>query len=446
MAENSEGVRSLRTGCALQGALAALSEINGVIPIVHGNAGCAAHRNIACALGAAGEGAIGGFETPSTNIFEKQVVFGGGSRLREQIKNTVKTLNGSLYVVLGSCESAMVGDDILGMAREAAEQGAPVLASDVAGFRGNARDGYVRVFKDIIEAAPELRIALPREAPAAAVNIFGIVPREDVRFRGDLFELKRIAEALGIRANLFFGAENGAEQLAAMPAARLDLVFSKWGVELAERLRAKYGIPALIYASPPSGFDEVAALVADIAKALGLDKKVSEAFIQKEKKAFDYFLRGLREKLYSRIINKSVAIVGSEGESRQIGGFLSRYFGAEITAIITDGESKEPCADYAKNYYCTNDAGKIRCLLKNAGADIVFGSSLEKDASIGFIESSYPVLDYTVLSKTYTGTIGAVALAEEFASIVRLRNKDAESKLAEAIRENNIKGILEDFK
>ena len=80
---------------------------------------------------------LGGLATPASNIFEKQVVFGATARLREQIKNTAKVVDGELLVVLSSCATEMIGDDVPAMAKEARDQGLNVLSIASAGFRGS---------------------------------------------------------------------------------------------------------------------------------------------------------------------------------------------------------------------------------------------------------------------------------------------------------------------
>jgi nitrogenase molybdenum-iron protein beta chain len=85
-------IKNPRNGCALHGALMTASAIRGVTPIVHSSSGCAVQNYLSGHSAAR----LGGLEVPGTNVLEKQVIVGGGSRLREQIKNTVKVMDGSL--------------------------------------------------------------------------------------------------------------------------------------------------------------------------------------------------------------------------------------------------------------------------------------------------------------------------------------------------------------
>ncbi|MDR3239562.1 MAG: hypothetical protein LBT44_05695, partial [Clostridiales bacterium] len=103
-----------RFTCALGGALCALRALPRVIPIIHASAGCGynllnAHNSGAGYLGG---GYCGGTAWSSSNVVEREVVFGGEDRLREQIQSTLEIIDGDLYVVVTGCMVEMIGDDI----------------------------------------------------------------------------------------------------------------------------------------------------------------------------------------------------------------------------------------------------------------------------------------------------------------------------------------------
>ncbi len=129
-------IERARASCALHGALAAFNAIEGVTPILHATAGCGIQyqRSLVPLGGAVPACAALGNPLSSTNIGEKHVVFGGGSRLREQLKNTVKVVQSDLYAIVSGCAPEMVGDDIPAMAKEGREQGFPVLFANTPAF------------------------------------------------------------------------------------------------------------------------------------------------------------------------------------------------------------------------------------------------------------------------------------------------------------------------
>ena len=119
----SKSIERGRYGCNLHGAIQTITQIQGVVPILHTTPGCGLQHDIAKKIGSAFAAYVQGYEIPSSNVYEKQVIFGGTSRLREQIKNTIKVMKGDLYVTLSGCESEMVGDDSISMTQEIVDQG-----------------------------------------------------------------------------------------------------------------------------------------------------------------------------------------------------------------------------------------------------------------------------------------------------------------------------------
>ncbi|CBK74008.1 Nitrogenase molybdenum-iron protein, alpha and beta chains [Butyrivibrio fibrisolvens 16/4] len=82
----SNVIKNPRNGCALHGALQTVQEIEGAVPVVHANAGCGVINYLANKTVGNGASRYSGFATPGTAVQERHVIFGGASRLREQIK------------------------------------------------------------------------------------------------------------------------------------------------------------------------------------------------------------------------------------------------------------------------------------------------------------------------------------------------------------------------
>ena len=367
-------IENPRAGCALHGALATLEAIEGIVPIAHANAGCAMQHALAYRDSG---GYIGGQSVPATDITDKQVIFGGGARLREQIKNTVKVIDGRLYVVVGSCECAMVGDDLTGMAHEAAEQGLSVAASNIAGFHGGVHRGYERVFLDLIESLPELESTPARmeEDARPLVNVFGLVPGGNPHYKGDLEELRRILEAIGLAANVFFGPD-GYAALRTLPHARLNLVFSRWGEAIAARLEEKYGTPQLIFDSAPLGIEEVSLFAQALVERLDLDASAAERFLEREEALAEYFLLGAANRYFDEGAGKRIALVGDSETVLRIGGFLSRFAAVDIRAAIhTDRDDDEDIPAYFDgDTHASRDSGEIAAILRASNTDLIFAS------------------------------------------------------------------------
>jgi nitrogenase molybdenum-iron protein beta chain len=88
------------------------------IPVVHAGAGCAYNYYIGGNAGAGylGGGYCGAVSTPSTNVTEREIIFGGEGRLEEQVRTTMEVMDGDLYIVISGCQVEMIGDDIINAA------------------------------------------------------------------------------------------------------------------------------------------------------------------------------------------------------------------------------------------------------------------------------------------------------------------------------------------
>ena len=293
----SDIIKNPRNGCALHGALQTVQEIQGIVPVVHANAGCGVINYLAGKTQGNGFGRYSGFATPGTAAQERHVIFGGASRLREQIKNTIKVVNGDLYVILNSCESAMVGDDVDAMTREIVEQGEPVVDTLVAGFNGGSHYGYERVLADILKSIDGVKKD-ERNPQLNLINIFGIIPEKDLFWQGNLEEIKRILEGAGLKANLFFGVNGSVSDLVNAKNAAASLAFGRWGELPAKVLKEKYDIPYLIESSLPVNSDDEEKLIERLSGIVSTDKEKAEEFIRHEKEYEDYYLSRIRDDIF----------------------------------------------------------------------------------------------------------------------------------------------------
>ncbi|MEO0035075.1 MAG: hypothetical protein RLZZ501_1098, partial [Pseudomonadota bacterium] len=92
----SRPLEQVRSVCAL-GALASVIAIPGAQPITHCGPGCASKQFHALSGISGYQG--GEFQVPSTNIGNREVIFGGADRLDTVIEATLKVMEAELFVV-----------------------------------------------------------------------------------------------------------------------------------------------------------------------------------------------------------------------------------------------------------------------------------------------------------------------------------------------------------
>ena len=422
----SQGIEKSRNSCALQGAISTVMEIEGVVPIVHSTAGCTIQQMIGNKVSN-----YNGFDIPATNIIEKQVIFGGGSRLREQIKNTVKVIEGELYVVLTGCTPELVGDDVITMTKESQEQGESVIYFKAPGFKGKFHLGYEGVVNAIIDQLPTVK-EVNTSKRANFVNIWGIIPNQDIHWQGDLEEIKRILEGIGLQVNTLFGLGQGIEAWQEVPAAALNIVFSKWGIRIAENLEKKYDTPFVNVQAIPTGAKDTINFIEKITDFIDIDRERLEKFIHIEKAREEYWLNSLLNLYVDYNFQRTFGIVGDESTVYSINSFLTKTLGLLSNVKIFTDPMQDENEILANNTYRTDTLNEIQEILREHQVELVLGSSLEKDIceelNIPWQVISFPELEKVILSKSYGGFKGGVRLLEDLSTILLSHERKLQQK------------------
>ncbi len=434
-----------RYACALGGALATLRAIPRAIPIIHASAGCGHNLQNAINPGAGylGGGYCGGLALPSSNVAERDIVFGGENRLHEQIQSTLEIVDGSLYLVLTGCMVEMIGDDLEAVVSDFADSDKPVIAVHTPSFRGNSFTGYELVLSALIQKY----ITRQPEKKPNTVNILGIVPAQDVFWKGNLKEIKRLLEKLGLQVNTLFGEGETLEDIRNAGGASLNIVVSDvFGIEAARRFEDVHGIP-YITTGFPIGVDGTYAFLLAAANALGIDKSQVEAVIEEEKQLYYDYLERLAD-IYNDIdLQRFAVVVGDANYAPAITRFLSDELGwipelAVITDLLDDAQ-KSTISKRFENYESgiqptvrfDTDASSVKKYIAEIwprnrneryydafNPTVLVGSVFERELATAFgfplLTVSYPVTNRVVLNRAYAGINGALSLVEDLLSIL----------------------------
>lgn len=426
----SHHLEGSRNSCALHGSLQVFEAIEGIVPVIHSTAGCGVQHYLGITRNSGGNDPFGSPPVSSSNISEKHVVFGGGSRLREQLKNTIKVVQGDLYAIVTGCSIEMVGDDVPAMAKEGREQDWPVIYANTPGFRGDVHQGYHLAVKALIEQLPDIWTET-EPAPAGLVNIWGIIPNQDPFWRGNLEELGRLLEGIGLVPNLLLGTDQGVASWGLVPGAVLNLAVSTWGELPARLLEKRYGTPAILLPGLPVG-TAAGALLTRLTEQLGLDPLRTGAFVNHEEARLNRQFALLADIYFRAGFQREFALVGESTHVVGMGEFLSKSFGLlPQTLVITDNPSEDArellaarlkslVPDYDTHLVFSEDRAEIADTVRAGKIGIVLGSSLERDIAaelrIPFLGVSFPLIDRIVLDRGYAGYRGATALLEDLGS------------------------------
>lgn len=425
-----------RYSCAL-GAMQSVVAIKRGVPILHSGPGCG--TKITKLIGQ-GEGYAGGSSIPCSNTEEKDVVFGGEKRLKEVIDGSLKVLDGDLYVVLTGCTSAIVGDDVGGVVSEYQDEDVPIVYVEGGGFKSNNYVSHSKVVNAIIDQYVD-KFKKDDEVEEGLVNLFATVPYQDPYWNGNLEELKRLLESIGLKVNVLFGNESGGvDEWKTIPNAQFNILVNAWaGLEIVKHLKIKYGTPFIQFPYLPIGGIETSRFLRKVAEFGGLDKDKVEAFISKEEvkyyshieKTADFMLEfryGIPRRVYS-IADATYSLGFSKFLLNELGIIPGKQFIVDNTpdkykeSVLEEfkniSEYKERDVDVIFNPDAGFAAGELE---KDFNRDpdkrtLILGSGWDKDLAdrikADLLIISVPVTYRLVLNCGYAGYAGGLRAIED---------------------------------
>ena len=434
----TNSIQQVRYGCALA-ALHTVTAIPRVIPIAHCGPGCVDKQYMGLAFynGYQGGGYADGSVPPSTNIQEKDVVFGGAKHLDQLIKGSLKILDADLFVVLTGCIPEIVGDDVGTVVEKYQRKGVPIVFAETGGFKGNNYTGHEIVIEAILDQYVDKYAKDTEMKKKGLINVWAELPFQNPFWRGDLQEIKRILTGAGFEVNILFGSgSGGVKEWLTIPNAEFNLVIGPWlGLKTVEHLKEKYGQPYLHLPVLPIGAKQVADFLHEIVAFSGENKRRAQNFIKREEKEYYYYLEYFTD-FYAEYwwgLPATYAVVGDSMYNLAINKFLVNQLGLiPVTQIVTENppekyrtsiieEFQRLAEDISTDVSFVEDSYIIQKILKEANygqrPPMIFASTWERDVvkeiDGHIIEVSYPVSYDVVLNKSYVGYRGALTLLEK---------------------------------
>lgn len=442
-------IEQVRHGCAL-GALTSVIAIEGAIPITHCGPGCASKQFQALAGISGYQG--GEFHVPSTNIGNKEVIFGGADRLDELIASTLKVMQAELYVVQSGCVPGLVGDDIASVVQSYQRRGVPIVFAETLGYRGTNFTGHETVVRAILDQYVAKEAGPAPEPREGLVNVWSLLPYQNPFWRGDLAEIRRILEGIGLEVNILFGpASDGLSEWRAIPSAALNLVLSPWlGLSLARHLEEVYGQPFLHEPAIPIGARATGAFLRRVGQAAGADPTRIERFITREEKTYYHYLRDFSH-FYAGCTSQyrlpsEIYVVSESAYALALAKFFVGDLGLNPGAFVLTENPPESERGQIADAFCDlapgvdgepifePDGYRAHALIAGRPRvgeyPIVFGStweaSLAAELAAPLVEVSYPATDEVALARSYVGYRGALQLIERtYTTVVRQSTEES---------------------
>jgi len=186
---------------------------------------------------------------------------------------------------LTGCTSDIVGDDIASVVQQYQALNKPIVYAETGGFKCNNYVSHSIVVNAIIDQYVE-KFKTVTGIEKGLVNVFAAIPYQDPYWNGNLEELKRVLEGIGLKVNILFGhGSGGIEEWKTIPGAEFNIVASNWaGLEIAEHLKEKYGTPYFHFPYTPIGGVETTKFLRQIGEFGKLPYDTVESFIKRKRK------------------------------------------------------------------------------------------------------------------------------------------------------------------
>ena len=181
--------------------------------------------------------------------------------------------------MLTGCTAGIIGDDVQSVVSDFRDKGVKIYAIDTPGFAGDSLFGYEAAFKALLDNIVEA--GLPKKK--GLVNLFGIIPFHDPYWFGNLEELTRILERLGLTVNTFFTRRQGLENVRTSSAAELNIIVNPYLLKKASEIyEKKFGVPSLRIPGLPIGATDTTIFIRKVGEALNLDQELIDQVIADE--------------------------------------------------------------------------------------------------------------------------------------------------------------------
>lgn len=220
--------------CVFCGSRVVLYPITDALHLIHGPVGCAAYTwDIRGSLSSGPEIHRLSF---TTDLREKDVVFGGEPKLYAALSELIDAYKPKAAFVYSTCIVGVIGDDVEAICRQVSrEKGIDVLPVMSEGFNGTKKDGY----KVACEALAKLVGTKDEPVPEYSINILG-----DFNLAGELWILQEYYSRMGVNLVATITGDARVNEVRNAHKASLNVVQCSGSMmHLAKHMKEKYDIP-----------------------------------------------------------------------------------------------------------------------------------------------------------------------------------------------------------
>jgi len=340
-------------GCAFEGAQIALFPYADAAHLVHGPITCLASSWETRATQTSWPGRDLTQVGFTTDVSLNDVVFSGEEKLAAAIDAIVERYGPEAVFVYSTCVTAMIGDDLDLVCKQAAERhGIPMVPVHAPGFVGSknlgSRLGGEAALAHLVGTAE------PETVTDFDINLIG-----EYNVTGDMWQYTPYLEELGIRVLSTLSCDGRVRDIRCAHRAKLNvIVCAKSLVSLTRKMEERYGIPSISLSF--YGKRDTSAGLRAIATALGDPDLLArtEALIAREEAALEKQLTP-----YRAVFAGKKAVLNTGGNKTWSIAAALQDLGIEVVATAVKKATED---DRAK---ARETLGEDGVLMMNPGAE-----------------------------------------------------------------------------
>jgi nitrogenase molybdenum-cofactor synthesis protein NifE len=276
--------------CVFCGSRVVLYPVADAVHLVHGPIGCAAYTwDIRGALSSGPELHRLSF---STDLREKDVIFGGEKKLYSSISELIDIHKPKAAFIYSTCIIGIIGDDVEAVCKKLErEKGIPVIPVHSEGFKGTKKDGY--------RAACNALFRLVGTGPTEGISRKSINILGEFNLAGEAWIIKEYYRKMGVEVVSTMTGDGRVDDIRRSHGASLNVVQCSGSMTfLARMMEEKYGIPFIRVSY--FGIEDMSSALYDVADFFRHDPEIMEragSIVREEVAELSPLLRKYRKSL-----------------------------------------------------------------------------------------------------------------------------------------------------
>jgi nitrogenase molybdenum-cofactor synthesis protein NifE len=372
--------------CVFFGSRVVLYPIADALHLIHGPIGCAAYTwDIRGAMSSGPELHRLSF---STDLREKDVVFGGEKKLYASLVELIDTYAPKAAFVYSTCIVGVIGDDLEAICKKVSkEKNIQVIPVQAPGFSGSKKDGY----KVACEALATLIGTGNGDVPKKSINILG-----DFNLAGELWILLEYYKRMGVHVNATITGDGRVEAISNAHKSALNVVQCSGSMmHLAKIMKEKYGVPHMKVSY--FGIEDMSDALYEVAKFFKDDEMMAKAkeIVREEFARLMPALKAYREKLQGK---KAAVYVGGSFKAISLIKAL-RLIGVQTVVVGSQTGTEDEYAiirdlcDEGTIIVDDSNPIELSAFVKETKADIFIGGVKERPIAyklgLGFCDHNH---------------------------------------------------------